>query len=50
LNQITELIDSKAITSVSVTSVFPLLQAQRAHELIEQPHHVRGKIVLEVAI
>ena len=47
LAQIAAIIDEKRIKPV-VTTVLPLSEAQKAHEMSES-HHTRGKIVLRVA-
>ena len=47
LAQIAAIIDEKQIKPV-VTTVLPLSEAQKAHEMSES-HHTRGKIILRVA-
>lgn len=48
LAQITELLDTQEIISAQVGAVMPLAETRRAHEMIENHDHPRGKIVLKV--
>lgn len=47
LAQIADVIDEQQVKPI-VTTVFPLSEAKKAHEMSES-HHTRGKIVLKVA-
>lgn len=48
LARLTELVDAQEIISTQVGSVVPLAEARRAHEMIENHDHPRGKIVLKI--
>ena len=47
LTQITKLFDTQEITT-QVAATVPLAEAKRAHEMIENHQHPRGKIVLKI--
>jgi NADPH:quinone reductase-like Zn-dependent oxidoreductase len=47
LNQITQLLDKQEITT-QIAAIVPLTETRRAHEMIENHQHPRGKIVLKV--